>query len=608
MAAVARAAHHEKGDHGMTANNGKQENAIQPGQPEGATLGARETREPRDGLSHVFGERSQPQRRLTIPALLKKTAERFGSREAAVFCEQGVRWSYTELDALADALAAGLLALGLEKGDRIGIWAPNRPEWVLTQFATARIGVLLVNINPAYQLSELEYSLNKVECKAIVLAPSFKSSNSVGMMQTLAPELERCEPGKLQAAKLPQLRTVVRMGDERTPGMLNFSDVPKTVGPAETARLDALSEALDPEDPINIQFTSGTTGSPKGATLSHFNIVNNGLNVVRTMRFTEADRLCIPVPLYHCFGMVMGSLGCANVGAAMVFPSEGFEPRRTLDAVATERCTALYGVPTMFVAMLEHPAFSTYKLGTLRTGIMAGAPCPIEVMKRVVSEMNMHEITIAYGMTETSPVSFQSDVDDPVEKRVATVGRAHPHVEVKIVDEQGRTVPVGQSGELWTRGYSVMRGYWNDEARTAEALDQEGWMHTGDLATLDAEGYGNIIGRVKDLVIRGGENVYPREVEEYLHRHSQIQEVQVFGVPSDRYGEELCAWIVLKAGQEASEEDILDFCKGQIAHFKIPRYIRFKTELRVTVTGKAQKFKMREAMVKELGLVEAKTA
>jgi fatty-acyl-CoA synthase len=398
------------------------------------------------------------------------------------------------------------------------------------------------------------------------------------------------------------------MGDDNSPGMFNFGDVLATAARDDYDKLDRITESLKPGDAINIQFTSGTTGAPKGATLTHSNIVNNGNFVTSAIKLTVDDRLCIPVPLYHCFGMSMGTMGCVSKGATMVFPGEGFDAGATLKAVAQERCTGLYGVPTMFVAMLDHADFSSFDLSSLRTGIMAGSPCPIEVMKKVVSLMHMSQVTIAYGMTETSPVSFQSSVDDPLEKRVSTVGRIHPHVEVKAIAADGATVAVGEPGELCTRGYSVMKGYWDDADKTREAIDADGWMHTGDLATIDAEGYCNIVGRVKDMVIRGGENVYPREVEEFLYRHPKIKEVQVFGIPDAKYGEELCAWVVLKPGQIATEQEIKAFCAGQIAHYKVPRYIRFRTELPMTVTGKPQKFLMRAAMVEELGLVAQKTA
>ncbi|MBZ9861762.1 AMP-binding protein [Mesorhizobium sp. CA12] len=563
---------------------------------------------PVGGKAHVSGDRSVPLLDKTIPELFSDTVSRYATLDAAVFVGQDKRFTWSELSDAVDALAAGFLALGLEKGDRVGIWSPNRWEWLVTQFATARIGLILVNINPAYRLTELEYALNKVSCKALVTAAQFKTSDYLGMIETLAPEIAKAEPGKLKAKKLPALETVIRMGDDNSPGMFNFGDVLAMAGRDEHDSLDRISEGLKPGEAINIQFTSGTTGAPKGATLTHSNIVNNGNFVTSAIKLTTEDRLCIPVPLYHCFGMSMGTMGCVSKGATMVFPGEGFDAGVTLKAVAQERCTGLYGVPTMFVAMLDHADFSSFDLSSLRTGIMAGSPCPIEVMKKVVSLMHMSQVTIAYGMTETSPVSFQSSVDDPLEKRVSTVGRIHPHVEVKAIGADGGTVAVGEPGELCTRGYSVMKGYWDDAEKTREAIDVDGWMHTGDLATIDAEGYCNIVGRVKDMVIRGGENVYPREVEEFLYRHPKIKEVQVFGIPDDKYGEELCAWIVLKPDQIATAEEIKAFCAGQIAHYKVPRYIRFRTELPMTVTGKPQKFLMREAMVEELGLVAQKTA
>ncbi|MER9395123.1 MULTISPECIES: AMP-binding protein [unclassified Mesorhizobium] len=563
---------------------------------------------PLDGLAHVSGDRSVPLLDKTIPQLFSGTVSKYATQDAAVFVGQDKRFTWSELSDTVDTLAAGFLALGLEKGDRVGIWSPNRWEWLVTQFATARIGLILVNINPAYRLTELEYALNKVGCKALVTAASFKTSDYLGMIETLAPELANATPGKLKAQKLPTLKIVIRMGDDNSPGMFNFADVLSMAGRDEHDSLDRISEGLKPGEAINIQFTSGTTGAPKGATLTHTNIVNNGNFVTAAIKLTVDDRLCIPVPLYHCFGMSMGTMGCVTKGATMVFPGEGFDAGATLKAVAQERCTGLYGVPTMFVAMLDHADFTSFDLSSLRTGIMAGSPCPIEVMKKVVTLMHMEEVTIAYGMTETSPVSFQSSVDDPLEKRVSTVGRIHPHVEVKAIDAEGATVAVGAPGELCTRGYSVMKGYWDDAEKTREAIDSDGWMHTGDLATIDAEGYCNIVGRVKDMVIRGGENVYPREVEEFLYRHPKVKEVQVFGIPDAKYGEELCAWIVLKPNQIATEQEIKNFCAGQIAHYKIPRYIRFRTELPMTVTGKPQKFLMREAMVEELGLVVQKTA
>jgi fatty-acyl-CoA synthase len=478
----------------------------------------------------------------------------------------------------------------------------------VTQFATARIGVILVNINPAYRLSELEYALNVSGCRAIITAERLKTSMYLQMLRTLAPELDQHALGALKAARLPALQWVIRMGGEHSPGMLNYDALlERGRASLQTQQLDAISSALGCHDAINIQFTSGTTGNPKGATLTHHNIVNNARDVARTMAFGAGDRLCIPVPLYHCFGMVMGSLVCTVTGGTMVFPSEGFDPLATLQAVSEERCTHLHGVPTMFIAQLDHPRFAEFDLTSLRGGIMAGSPCPVEVMKRVNAAMHMTEVTIAYGMTETSPVSFQSGTDDPLDKRVSTVGRVMPHLQVKIVDSEGRTVPVGEKGELCTKGYSVMLGYWADEARTADAV-VDGWMSTGDLATLDEDGYCNIVGRVKDMLIRGGENVYPREVEEFLFRHPKIAQVQVFGVPDKRYGEEVCAFVVLKPGESATEDEVRDFCRDQIAHYKVPRYVRFVSELPMTVTGKAQKFVMRQQMIEALGLTEVKTA
>jgi len=575
--------------------------------PTSSSPNARLGRVPQNGLSQVRGDTDVPLSDQTIPAFLAQAVARGGQREAVVFVEQKVRWSWTEFAARIDELAAGLLALGIVRGDRVGIWSPNRFEWLVTQFATARIGAILVNINPAYRLAELEYALNKVEMKALITADRFKTSQYLEMLQALAPELAHCAPGQLTSARLPHLRSVVRMGEEPTAGMYNYSAVLAMAAGVDRARLDAITATLDAHDPINIQFTSGTTGSPKGATLTHHNVVNNARCIATAMKLTGDDRLCIPVPLYHCFGMVLGVLACVTEASAMVFPGEGFDPLATLSAAASERCTALHGVPTMFIAQLDHPEFGRFDLSRLRTGIMAGAPCPIETMKRVVSQMHMREVTIAYGMTETSPVSFQSATDDPLDKRVSTVGRILPHLEVRIVDADGNVCPVGVKGELCTKGYSVMKGYWNDEARTAETI-RDGWMHTGDLATIDAEGYCNIVGRVKDMLIRGGENVFPREVEEYLYRHPKIQDVQVFGVPDPKYGEEVACWVVLKAGQSATEEEIREFCRGQIAHYKIPRYVHFVAELPMTVTGKPQKFVMRDAMIQRLGLVEQKTA
>jgi fatty-acyl-CoA synthase len=533
----------------------------------------------------------------TIGAFFDRTIETHRDREALVVRHQNVRWSWGELGRRVDDLAAGLLTLGLERGDRVGIWSPNTSEWTLAQFATAKAGLVLVNVNPAYRRAELEYAMNKVECKALILAPALKTSNYLEIVEDL-----------VKAKKLPHLKHVIRLGSEKTPGMLNFDDVATAGGNAEKARLAELAPKLQFDDAINIQFTSGTTGFPKGATLSHHNILNNGYFVGEGLKLTPEDRLCIPVPLYHCFGMVMGNLGCLTHGSTMIYPSEAFDPLATLQAVAEERCTALYGVPTMFIAQLDHPDFAKFDLRSLRTGIMAGSPCPIEVMKKVQSHMHMGEVTIAYGMTETSPVSTQCATDDPVERRVSTVGQVLPHIEIKIVDAEGRAVPRGETGEFCTRGYSVMKGYWNDEAKTREAVDEAGWMHTGDLATMDEQGYVNIVGRLKDMIIRGGENVYPREIEEFLYRHPKVQDVQVIGVPDPRFGEAVCAWIKLHAGQTATDEEIRAFCQGQIAHYKIPRYIEFVPEFPMTITGKIQKFVMREQTIEKLGLKAQKTA
>jgi fatty-acyl-CoA synthase len=558
--------------------------------------------------SYVHGASSIPLIGETIGVHFDRIVERYGERDALIVRHQDVRWTWRELRREVDALAAGLVALGLKPGERIGIWSPNNAEWVLTQFATAKAGLILVNINPAYRLAELEYALNKSSCTALIAAARFKTSDYIGMLRELAPELATAAPGNLRAAKLPDLRLVIAIGDESHAGMAPFAEIAGLGGDAERHRLAELAGTLQFDDPINIQFTSGTTGFPKGATLTHHNILNNGFFLGEGMRFTEHDRVCIPVPLYHCFGMVIGNLGCLTHGAAMVFPGEGFDPLATLETVAAERCTALYGVPTMFIAQLEHPEFGRFDLSSLRTGMMAGSPCPVEVMRRCVDEMHLSEITIGYGMTETSPASFQTASEDPLEKRVSTVGRIHPHVEAKVVDAERRIVPRGAPGELLTRGYLVMLGYWNDPERTAESIDAAGWMHTGDLATIDDEGYCNIVGRIKDMVIRGGENVYPREIEEFLYRHPKIQDVQVIGVPDPRYGEELCAWVKLRTGETASAEDIRAFCQGQIAHYKIPRHIKFVDAFPMTVTGKIQKFLMREETIRELGLAVEKTA
>jgi fatty-acyl-CoA synthase len=550
--------------------------------------------------SYVRGLAQPPLLDMTIGQAFDKTSDTWPEQDAVICPAQSVRLSWSALRARVEDLAAGFLALGLAPGDRVGIWSLNRVEWVLTQFAAAKAGLILVTVNPSYRLTELEYALNKVSCAALVIAPPFKSSNYPEMIATLAPELATATPGALHAARLPNLRLLVQMGEAILPGALSFNALEMTGREAGRARLHAIAATLTPDAAVNIQFTSGTTGAPKGVTLSHRNILNNGYFVGRGMALTPTDRICIPVPLYHCFGMVMGNLACVTHGAAMIYPGEGFDPLTTLQVAADERCTALYGVPTMFIAELDHPRFAEFDLSHLRTGIMAGSICPIEVMRKVVDKMHIRDITICYGMTETSPVSFQSALDDPLERLVSTVGRIHPHLEVKLIDAEGNTVARNTPGELCTRGYSVMLGYWDEPEQTAKAKDSDGWMHTGDLATLDDEGYCNIVGRIKDMVIRGGENLYPREIEDYLYRHPKIQEVQVFGVPDKLYGEELCAWVILRQGEEMTAEELRDFCRGQIAHQKLPRYVRFVQELPITVTGKIQKFKMREAMIAEL--------
>jgi fatty-acyl-CoA synthase len=559
-------------------------------------------------MSYVSGPSAVPHLGETIGHRLAATVAQWGDREALVVRHHNVRWSWRELDERSAAFAAGLLALGLAPGDRIGIWSQNNAEWILTMFAAAKAGLVLVNINPAYRAGELEYALNKVGCRALVTATAFKTSDYAGMLLALAPELPLCPPGRLVAARLPALDIVIQIADVPMPGAFGFADVAALATPADHRALHDIATRLQFDDPINIQFTSGTTGAPKGAALTHHNILNNGYFVAEAMRLTERDRLCIPVPLYHCFGMVMGVLGCLTHGTAMVFPGEGFDPLATLEAVAAERCTGLYGVPTMFIAQMDHPDFAGFDISSLRTGIMAGSPCPMEVMRRVMQLMHLRDITIAYGMTETSPVSFQTTLDDPLERRVASVGRIHPHLEAKIIDAEGRVVPCGTPGELCTRGYSVMLGYWNDDQRTAEAIDRAGWMHTGDLGTIDAEGYCAIVGRIKDMVIRGGENIYPREIEEFLYAHPAIADVQVFGVPDARFGEELCAWVRLREGAALTEEALRAHCRERIAHYKIPRHVRFVAAFPMTVTGKVQKYLMREAMHAELDAARLATA
>ena len=523
----------------------------------------------------------------TIGANLERTVARLPDGMALISRHQGLRYTYAEFNEAVDRVALGLLALGLEKGDRVGIWSPNYAEWALVQYATAKLGVILVNINPAYRTSELEYALGQSGCRLVIAAPAFKTSDYRAMLESVQ-------------ANLGQLERAIYFWSDEWDSLLSAG---------QGVPVDRLRQRLaqcDFDDAINIQYTSGTTGFPKGATLSHHNILNNGYFVGEYCGYTEADRVCVPVPFYHCFGMVMGNLACTARGATIVLPEAAFEAGAVLATIEAEACTSLYGVPTMFIAELEHPDFARYDLSSLRTGIMAGSPCPVEVMKQVISAMHMDEVTICYGMTETSPVSTQTGADDTLDKRVGTVGRVHPHVEVKVVEPAtGHTVPRGTPGELLTRGYSVMVGYWEDPERTVEAIDASRWMHTGDLATMDDEGYVNIVGRIKDMIIRGGENVYPREIEEFLYTHPDISDVQVIGVPDPRYGEEIMAWVKRREGSSLGEDDLRAWCRERIAHFKVPRYIRFADEFPMTVTGKIQKYKMRETAIAELGLQAA---
>ncbi|NNE94944.1 MAG: AMP-binding protein [Acidimicrobiales bacterium] len=535
-------------------------------------------------LSHTVGASVPPLLEETIGQNLARTVERFADREALVVRHQGIRWTYRELWEQIDIVARALVARGFQKGDRIGIWAPNVSEWLLVQYATARIGVIQVSINPAYRTHEVAYVLNQSGCRGLVAATAFKTSD----YQTMVAEVRD---------DVPSLEQVVFIGTT------DWDDLIAAAGEVSSERVAEIEAGLSSHDPINIQYTSGTTGFPKGATLSHRNILNNGYFVAEACGYTHHDRVMIPVPLYHCFGQVMGNLGCTTHGATAIYPAASFEPLATLEAVADERATSLYGVPTMFIAQLAEESFGSFDLTSLRTGIMAGSPCPIEVMRQTMSEMNMSEVTIAYGMTETSPVSTQTATDDPVEKRVSTVGRVQPHIEIKVIDpDSGETVPLGTPGEFCTRGYSVMLGYWEDPERTSESIDAEGWMHSGDTAVMDADGYVNIVGRIKDMVIRGGENVYPREIEEFLYSHPKIQDVQVIGVPDEKYGEEIMAWVQVAEGQSLDAEEVREFCRGKIAHYKIPRYVQVTDEFPMTVTGKIQKFKLRDQAIAELGL------
>jgi fatty-acyl-CoA synthase len=552
-------------------------------------------------LSYVHGVGAAPLIADTIGAALNGAAERWGDRDALVACHQQLRYSYRELRDEANRAARALIALGVRRGDRVGIWSGNRAEWMITQYAAAKSGALLVNINPAYRLRELEYVLTHAGVSVLIAARGFRSTDYVQLLLGLMPELKSTGTAPIEAERVPTLRHLVYLGSDPEPngiGWVEFLNLGDRVAARE---LEAREATLQSDDPINIQYTSGTTGSPKGATLSHHNILNNGYFVGEVLRYTEHDRICVPVPFYHCFGCVLANLAAVTHGCAVVIAGESFEPDATLQAIEAQGCTSIYGVPTMFIAELNHPRFSSVRLDTLRTGIMAGAPCPIDVMRQVIGRMHVPQVTICYGMTETSPVSFQSETDDPLELRVSTVGRVLPHLECKIVDPAtGVTVPRGTGGELCTRGYAVMLGYWNDSDATANAIDKARWMHSGDLAVMNDDGYVSITGRIKDMIIRGGENISPREIEEFLHTHAKVSEAQVIGVPDHKYGEEVCAWIRLRDGVTATAEEFREFCRGQIASYKIPRYIRFTSEFPMTVTGKVQKFRMREITVAEL--------
>jgi fatty-acyl-CoA synthase len=542
----------------------------------------------------------------TVGDLLDRQALRFGERDALIHVEHDVRYSYAEFRDECNRVAKGLLALGVQRGEHVGIWATNYPEWVVAQFATAKIGAVLVTINPSYRTHELEYLLKQSDVSTLLLIERFKTSDYVGMIHELIPELRTSKPGRLASDSFPMLRRVIFIGQTPTAGMLRWNDLAQLGAEVTDSQLAERQAACDPDDVINIQYTSGTTGFPKGAQLTHFNIVADASYIAECMKFSEHDRLCIPVPFYHCFGCVLGTLCCVTRGAAMVIPAEYFDPVKTLAAVEQEQCTGLHGVPTMFIAELQHPDFARFSFPALRTGIMAGSPCPIEVMKQVVERMGAHEITIAYGQTEASPVITQTRTDDPIELRVSTVGRALPNVEVKIANPKtGAELPRGQQGELCTRGFIVMKGYYNLPEATAQAIDQDGWLHTGDLATMDERGYCKITGRLKDMIIRGGENIYPREIEEFLYTHPKVADVQVVGVPDLKYGEEVMAWVKLKEGQTATADEIREFCQGKIAHYKVPRFVKFVNDFPMTVTGKIQKYKMREVAVEELGLHEA---
>ena len=554
-------------------------------------------------LSYAYGASSQPLLGTTIGEKFDQACAQYANQDAVVSVQQNIRLSYKELQQQVNAFACSLLKLGLKKGDRLAIWSPNCVEWTITQFAAFKAGIILVNLNPAYKSSELEYVLNKVSCVGLVIAPTFKTSDYQEILCKIAPELCHSNQKILVSERLPHLKHVIKISDQQQGAIHRFSDLLVEPTAQQLVELETLARELQFDETINIQFTSGTTGNPKGTMLTHNNILNNGYFVGEAIRLTPQDRVCISVPLFHCFGMVMGNLACITHGSTMVYPSGVFDPLASLKAIQQEKCTASYGVPTMFIAMLEHERFDEFDLSSLRTGIMAGSPCPREIMQRVIERMHMHEVTICYGMTETAPVSAQSAVTDSIEQRVGTVGSVHPHIEIKIVDEHGKIVPRGGLGELCVRGYSVMLGYWEDQDKTAEVIDQARWMHTGDIAAMDDEGFIKIKGRIKDVVIRGGENLFPKEIEDFLYTHPDVMDVQVIGLPDARYGEELCACIILHEGQNCSEELIRQYCKDNISHSKVPRYVRFFTEFPMTASGKAQKFKLQELMRQELNLL-----
>ncbi|MDH0712354.1 AMP-binding protein [Acinetobacter johnsonii] len=555
-------------------------------------------------LSYAYGTSSQPLLGMTIGEKFDQACQQYAEQDAVVSLHQNVRLTYKELQAQVNAFACSLLKLGLKKGDRLAIWSPNCVEWTITQFAAFKAGIILVNLNPAYKSNELEYVMNKVSCKGLVIASQFKSTNYQDILMKIAPEIKGAENKVLKAERLPHLKYIIKIDEEEHTGLHRFSDLLTPPSKRQLNQLELVASESQFDETINIQFTSGTTGNPKGTMLTHNNILNNGYFVGEAIHLSPADRVCISVPLFHCFGMVMGNLACITHGSTMVYPSAVFNPLETLKAIQQEKCTAAYGVPTMFIAILEHEQFDDFDLSSLRTGIMAGSPCPREIMQRVIDRMHMSEITICYGMTETAPVSAQSSTSDSVEQRVGTVGRVHPHLEIKIVDEQGKVVPRGQLGELCVRGYSVMLGYWEDHEKSQEVIDSARWMHTGDIAEMDEAGFVKIKGRIKDVVIRGGENLFPKEIEDFLYTHPDVSDVQVIGLPDARYGEELCACIILHEHHEITEESIRQYCVEHISHNKVPRYVRFFNEFPMTASGKAQKFKLQEFMRNELDLKE----